>query len=289
VHWISTHEAERCIVRRDGAAIALVTAARSERLARWHTIANEADAGLFSVVAAPRMPDYRGASNSRIDYLGFGGAAQEETLPGIRPVAHCPGSPQGRAPEEDGPHGVTLVEAGADNQVRLRRIETDVVRFVAQTIHAGHERSLRDIEDDLHRRVEALRRVTSADLCVAHWTVSGDGPAVRDLLTGAGEELLRRLRDRYGHGPSSVWSAALDAAPVFDAAWRDHVAAARHSAADEYLIRLGAAVVEAGGAETLTPATDEARRLVGLPKGQRVAAAAARLGVELLAQGGAQS
>ncbi|MCH8047403.1 MAG: DNA repair exonuclease, partial [Planctomycetes bacterium] len=66
--------------------------------------------GLFTIAVVSGTADEAELTDSHINYWALGGRANRSTLCTSPVVAHWPGSPQGRSPQETGPHGATLVQ-----------------------------------------------------------------------------------------------------------------------------------------------------------------------------------
>ncbi len=69
-----------------------------------------------------------------VNYWALGGHHNRETLFSAGGIAYFCGSPQGRNPSEDGPHGCAVVEVDARGQVQRQTVATDVVRWQTEPI-----------------------------------------------------------------------------------------------------------------------------------------------------------
>jgi len=126
---------------------------------------------------------------------------------------HHPGSPQGRTPQEPGPHGCSLIEVDGEGNVSTSRRPTDVMRWVSERILVDAQTTVDDLQSLIEQQATHLNQVSpDVDLLVT-WTIVGDGPLPGQLRRGdVGEQLLERLRREKGRLPSSgVWTVGLRA------------------------------------------------------------------------------
>jgi hypothetical protein len=130
-------------------------------------------------------------------------------------VAHYPGSPQGRHPQETGPHGCTLVQVDAERNARTTLIPTDVLRWQQERVVVDESTSRDDLEFLINDRMRTLvETIPEMDLLVS-WTIVGSGPVLAELRRGAlGGQLLEALRTEFGFGPPAAWSVSLVAEPT---------------------------------------------------------------------------
>ena len=121
-------------------------------------------------------------------------------------AAHKAGSP-----EEDGPHGCTLVQVDENGQSRTHLVPTDAIRWLSQRVVIDESTSRDDLESLLRQRLHTLLEGTpKLDLMVS-WTVAGSGPLVTQLRRGklAGE-LLAVLRSEHGFASPAAWSVSME-------------------------------------------------------------------------------
>jgi exonuclease SbcD len=135
-------------------------------------------------------------------------------IPGPSPsaqVAHYPGSPQGRRPEECGAHGCTLVQVDQGQQVRTSLVPTDVMRWLGQRVVVDEATTRDDLRTLLRERMGTLIETTPGVDLLVSWTVAGSGPLLGQLRRGTlRDELLGWLRSQYGFGPPAAWSLSLE-------------------------------------------------------------------------------
>ncbi len=150
-----------------------------------------------------------------IDYWALGGSHSRHTLFSSPQLAHYPGSPQGRHPQETGPYGCTLVQVDAERHARTTLIPTDVMRWQQERIVVDESTSRDDLEFLLNERMRTLvETIPEMDLLVS-WTIVGSGPVLAELRRGVlAGQLLEALRTEFGFGPPAAWSLSLVAEPT---------------------------------------------------------------------------
>jgi exonuclease SbcD len=166
---------------------------------------------------APAAGDSGGSSQSAFStqHSAFSIRAGPQSLPPGPPpsaqVAHYPGSPQGRRPEECGAHGCTLVQVDQGQQVWTSLVPTDVMRWLGQRVVVDEATTRDDLRTLLRERMGTLiETAPGVDLLVS-WTVAGSGSLLGQLRRGTlRDELLGWLRSQYGFGPPAAWSLSLE-------------------------------------------------------------------------------
>jgi DNA repair exonuclease SbcCD nuclease subunit len=166
---------------------------------------------LFTVAVGYGSMEAESLNRPGVDYWALGGNHSGKTLKDLPGIAHYPGTPQGRTPDETGPHGCTLVRVDREGQAHTAQVPTAGVRWETERVAIDETTSRQRLESQLHERMQALvRRIPGTDLLVT-WKISGTGPLVHQLRRGAlAEELLGKLRDEYGFGPPAAWSISLE-------------------------------------------------------------------------------
>jgi len=149
-----------------------------------------------------------------VDYWALGGNTRREALALKSRVAQYSGSPQGRAPDDDGAHGCLLVEVPADGPIQSTFESTDVLRWYTPRVSVEPHTTREQLEQALRTRLQGLLNEAGGCHLLVNWTISGDGPLCRQIRRGRlGEELLDHLRNEFrGRGPR-VWSNALEVEP----------------------------------------------------------------------------
>lgn len=199
------------IHRHDDQPLARIVGASRTRRGKIRAADFDADSDdLFTIAVAYGRASSESLERRAVDYWALGGRHSAHTLAGSPHVAHYPGSPQGRAPSETGPHGCTLVEVDGQRHVRTVSVPTDVLRWHRERVEIDPSTGRDDLELALHERAEALRGSLSGLDGVVSWTVVGDGPLAAELRRGTlVAELLESLRKHYGFGPPALWSASV--------------------------------------------------------------------------------
>jgi len=170
--------------------------------------------GLFGIAVAHGRAELESLKASRVDYWALGGRHARRTLCESMPVVHDPGSPQGRQPDETGPHGCTLVQVDSRQDVQMTLVPTDVIRWETQRVVLDGESRREALEQEMAQRIESLRQNTPQTDLLVSWQIVGTGALVDQLRHGTlSAELLRQLRDRFGQGPPAAWSAAISVEP----------------------------------------------------------------------------
>jgi hypothetical protein len=234
--------------------------------------------------APPAEPGITG-----VHYWALGGQHQRAT-PWAAPLVHFPGTPQARRLREVGPHGCTLVEVDDQAHFRTRFLPTDTVRVQPESITLAAAAGRSDLERALWERAASLRSTAAGPHLLVAWSVSG-GSRLADELHGGplAAELLAQLRADFGRGEPGLWSLSIEPAPA-TAPWS--LADDDTTFAGEYLrtLRHFAEHAEAPlDVDSLLTAEQHSAELVSLlqlegsERRTAVLAAAARLGLELLA------
>jgi exonuclease SbcD len=102
----------------------------------WHGTAtfqvgdfkSDAD-GLPTIVIANGQCDPQRLADQMVDYWALGGQTERQSLGNAHRLIHYAGSPQGRSPDETGPHGCTLVHVAGDRAIRTQFTPTDAIRW----------------------------------------------------------------------------------------------------------------------------------------------------------------
>jgi DNA repair exonuclease SbcCD nuclease subunit len=166
--------------------------------------------GLFSIAVAYGLIDERTWPQQGIDYWALGGIHRRGTSASGAYLAHYPGTPQGRQPDEAGLHGATLVQVDVDGHARLRPMPCDAVRFCHSRIAIDATTSRQDLERRLAEHVARLRADAPGLDLLCGWTIEGPGPLADQLRRGhLASELIAWLRSEYGHGTPALWSVSL--------------------------------------------------------------------------------
>ena len=165
--------------------------------------------GLFTVGAAYGEADAAALHARRLHYWALGGQHERSTTLSGNAAVYFAGTPQGRRPEEHGPHGCTLVHV--ENQTaRTTAIATDVVRWHNERVLVDETTSREQLTARLREHVERLIATAAGLDLLVTWTLSGHGPLLQQLRRpGASESLLNWLRGEFGLARPAVWTVDL--------------------------------------------------------------------------------
>ncbi|MGA2034275.1 MAG: DNA repair exonuclease [Thermoguttaceae bacterium] len=294
VQQFPTGRVAEIVFSRDGQPLARLCGTSHNGSAAPPPAAFQPDpAGLFSLAVFHGAADAASLQSQAIDYWALGGQHDRTTLFSASHVAHYPGSPQGRRPEEAGVHGCTLVQVDDHGQARTSLLPTDEIRYLDEQIIVDQQTTREALENLFRQRVQALVESSPRAGLLLAWTLSGSGPLMAQLRRGGlAAELLDWLRTEYGFGSPPAWSATLEvqradaaAAQYYDqeTILGDFLRAVRQAEVNSAeSLQLQAYLAEshlAGGLAAVAALDDPAAR-------DRVLAEAAWLGLELL--GGAE-
>ena len=228
VHVFPRGRVEEFVHRRDGTPLVRLIGASldRQRTIRCGDFYPDPD-GLFSIAVVHGTADAAALQARKIHYWALGGRHDRSTLLSSPHVAHYPGSPQGRRPQEHGTHGCTVVQVGGQQRVqvggqqrvqvdgqqqaRTSLVPTDVMRWLDERVVVDEATTREDLETLLRERMQTLiENAPAVDLLIC-WTVAGSGPLLCRLRRGGlGTELLGWLRHEYGFGPPAAWSVSLE-------------------------------------------------------------------------------
>jgi DNA repair exonuclease SbcCD nuclease subunit len=171
------------------------------------------DDGLPTIVIANGQNDLARMGEQAVDYWALGGQKQRQTMGSAQKVVHYAGSPQGRTPEETGPHGATLVHVSADRTIRTQFAPTDAMRWHTERVAIEDEATLESVRKVLADRVKQLRAEADSRPLIVTWKLRGGahlaGPAGRRDLAAEWQEWLRKDFFLSGNKPT-LWTQAVE-------------------------------------------------------------------------------
>ncbi len=225
VHLFPAGRASEILHHRDGQPIARVIGMSHQARSKVSVADFRPDpTGLFSIGLAYGDVDQAVLDAQRVNYLALGGRHARFMAGGADHEAHYAGSPQGRCPQEAGPHGCTVLRAEQDGTTHVHFATTDVMRWVSERITIDESTDRDALEILLHERIVALQEGSpDLDLLIS-WTTAGTGPLMgqlrADRLRG---ELIAALRRQYGTASPAAWTLSLTAEPtaVLPPEWYD--------------------------------------------------------------------
>ncbi len=174
-----------------------------------------AASNLFTIALHPHCTTAFRGIDATVDYWALGGKSQRETHTLNGDVAHFPGSPQGRTPDEQGPHGCSIVEVDATGNVSIKLVATDIVRWCSEELTLSAHATWAKLKQQLEQRLSELRDELTAtslvEMAVINWTVSGSGLSMQRLMQPRFQQpLLNELNARQHPQAPALWSRRLD-------------------------------------------------------------------------------
>jgi DNA repair exonuclease SbcCD nuclease subunit len=164
---------------------------------------------VIAVVPGPAQADK--LSRQPVDYWALGGEPQRRTLLSEPQAAHYPGTPQGRSPEQIGPHGCTLVECAAEGVERLRFIACDVVRWQEERIMLETAMTHQQLQRACAERVQQLQSQSPGLPLLVTWKLCGAVASTQlHDLHQTRARLAEWLRKQFGHQAEWCWTASVD-------------------------------------------------------------------------------
>ncbi len=156
--------------------------------------------GLFAVAVAYGTVDVDALAPAGVNYWALGGQHDRRTLAVGPLAAQYSGSPQGRRPQESGPHGCTLVTVDANAYVRTSFIVTDAVRYLNEQVAVEPSTTAGQLYEIITHRIAELSSDPFGPDLLVQWIVDG----------ARGELALRCFATSWrpswhrGCGPSTV-------------------------------------------------------------------------------------
>ena len=180
--------------------------------------------GLFTIGVAHGTSDSAGHEGDRVHYMALGGRHQQQTVDMEPGVAHYCGTPQGRGPNETGPHGCTVVTVDDTHKAKTKFVATDTVRWIDQAMEVTATTKEEQLHDRMVERLDKLRAQHPGIDLFVRWNIRGTGPLVNRLRPNSlADELLVDLRRQFGERAPFIWSVSIscDSALSVPAEWYD--------------------------------------------------------------------
>jgi exonuclease SbcD len=212
VRRFASHRVERLVHQRDGQPLVQVLGTsvperRKIRSSDFHTDPRE----LFTVAVAYGAADADALARHAVNYWALGGEHDRRLLATAPVTAHYCGSPQGRRPQEAGPHGCTLVQVDETRRVRTSFVPTDAVRFQQERVMLSETTTPEQLHQILEERVVELLGDPFGPELLIHWTVSGSAALAGELRRGKlAADLTARLRAEHGQKRPAAWTLAIE-------------------------------------------------------------------------------
>ena len=147
-----------------------------------------------------RHDDSAGHEGDRVHYMALGGRHQQQTVDEQPGIAHYCGTPQGRGPNETGPHGCTVVtvDETRPREAAIRRHRHGPLDRTIARSHRHHARRSNFTTGWSSGWKNCMAKHPGVDLFV-RWNIRGTGPLVNRLRPGSlADELLVDLRRKFG-------------------------------------------------------------------------------------------
>lgn len=217
-------KAESVTHERHGHAVATIVGLSAGRQNRVPTAAFRASPDdTFTVAVAHGETTADALAKQDVHYWALGGRHKPKALVKSPYIARYAGTPQGRCPQESGPHGCVLVHVDAAGQARSQSVLTSVIQWRTERISLSASASRDDLEAALGDRM--LNVVAEAGDCavLVTWRIDGGHGLGTKLRRGLSDDLLRWLRREFGNGSPAAWSLSVEAeSPAsFASQWYD--------------------------------------------------------------------
>jgi len=179
---------------------------------------------LYSIACVYGKPEPEAIKKSDVKYWALGGQHTRKKLNTGKALAYYPGSPQGRCPAEEGPHGCLFVHVDQHGNARVKPVITDVVRWKNERLSLEKPLPPVQIERVLKQRTEAMMAEAEGRSHMLLWRIDGSsrmGSQTRE--GGVAQQMLETLRTTFGHRQPAAWTVSLDIEPPasFPAKWYD--------------------------------------------------------------------
>ena len=167
--------------------------------------------GLFTIGVAYGTDDSPGHEGDRVHYMALGGRHQHQTVDEEPGIAHYSGTPQGRGPNETGPHGCTVVTVDETSRAKTRFVATDTIRWTEQALEVTATTRHEQLHERMVDRLEKLQAKHPGIDHLVKWSIRGSGPLVNRLRPGSlADELLVDLRRKFGERSPVAWSVSIE-------------------------------------------------------------------------------
>jgi hypothetical protein len=166
--------------------------------------------GQYSVAVVSGHAEGHALAKRNVDYWALGGSHDRKTLFAQPTLAHYCGTPQGRSPQDIGPHGCTLVEVRRPRETRLRFIPCDMVRCQHERVMVSAAASWNDLQELLSQRVGEMRSQTPTIPLLVRWTLAAaDNSVDAAALSTLAAKSLTWLKKQYGYHSEPCWPVSV--------------------------------------------------------------------------------
>ena len=129
-------------------------------------------------------------SHAAFDYLALGGPDLRRTIATRAGISHNPGSTQGWAPTQTGPHGCTLVKVDSQGGIQCKLIPTAPLRWESAVNGIEPDMSPDELVHQMRTLIGQCRPNASEHLWLVNWTFPGCGPLYESLQCEQGRRQL---------------------------------------------------------------------------------------------------
>ncbi|QDU31969.1 putative metallophosphoesterase YhaO [Anatilimnocola aggregata] len=175
---------------------------------------------MFTVAVSYGQYEVSPLLHKPVNYWALGGSPHRLTHGDSIRTVHYPGSPQGRKPQQAGPHGCSLVHVEADGKTRVQLVPTDAVRFQTEDVVLDPTGPVADQRRPFLDRIKSLRLESDDRPLLVNWELRVMGTptlAEREKLSA---EMLTWLRNEFGTSRVPLWSISVECASgVLSPAW----------------------------------------------------------------------
>ncbi|HEX3726482.1 MAG TPA: hypothetical protein VHV08_09580 [Pirellulales bacterium] len=177
------------------------------RAADFHTDAT----GLFALAVGYGGIEPEAVASHLANFWALGGEHQRGNFV-VGPVTvHYCGTPQGRRPQESGPHGCTLVHVDEALAIRSNFIPTDAVRFHNERVAVAAETTADQLHQQLEERIGELLSDPFGPDWFIQWTMADSrAPESESAHSKAALDLLARLRAEHGAKRPAAWTVSIE-------------------------------------------------------------------------------
>jgi len=167
--------------------------------------------GLFTIGVAHGTSAAPGEEGDRVHYMALGGKHQRQTVDQSPGIAHYCGSPQGRTPDEPGPHGCTVVTVDDTGSVKTSFVATDALRWISEKVEVTAGTDEDALMSQLESRIAKLQTKHAGSRLLITWEIEGRGSVVNHIRRGGiSDEMVKQLNAHFGHGTPEVWTVAIE-------------------------------------------------------------------------------
>lgn len=182
------------------------------------------DSRLFGIAVASGRVDGAALGRQRINFWALGGEHNRSTPTSSPYTVHYSGSPQGRAADEIGSHGCTVVTVEKEHTARMRLVPTDVVRWQRERVVVPASSTYTDLERLIAERGKKLMGDAEERPQLVTWLVDGvDRWTLATKRAGIVEKLTERLREDLSRLKYPIWTVGVELVPPVEQAdaWFD--------------------------------------------------------------------